>query len=216
MIRAYDEIYLNDAKNSLSMMLDYLINDCGMDSDLTGDVFVRSGYVRAFEDGNPAVLAGMSGIDLARRIIRETFPGRVLPERCLRFERSPEYWAGWALAEYQWHSCRRFEDILERVSLSEIIQMYGPYHEMDIAHFLEAMNERCSLSFEETRLGKRRKYCGLSQRELSIESGVGIRSIQLYEQRVNDIDRAQVHALYRLALTLRCSIEDLLEDPLEV
>ena len=94
--------------------------------------------------------------------------------------------------------------------------MYSPYHEMDIMHFIDAMEEKCAATVEETRLRKRRKSCGLSQRELAVASGVGIRSIQLYEQRVNDIDRAQVHTLYRMALVMRCSIEDLLEDPLSV
>ena len=216
MIHAYDEIYLNDAKNSLSWMLDHQINDCGMDPDQAVDCFIRSGYAGYFEEGNPSILAGMSGIELARRVIQTCYPDRKLPERQFRPGRTPEFWAGWALAEYQWHSGRRFEGIFERIALSEIIRMYSPYHEMDITRFIDAMEEKCAVTVEETRLGRRRKSCGLSQRELAVASGVGIRSIQLYEQRVNDIDRAQAHTLYRMALVMRCSIEDLLEDPLSV
>lgn len=55
-------------------------------------------------------------------------------------ERSPVYWAGWALAEYQWSTGKRFKDIFSRISLSEIISMYSVYHEMDIEHFIEDMN----------------------------------------------------------------------------
>ena len=53
----------------------------------------------------------------------------------------------------------------------------------------------------------------ISQSELSKMSGVSLRSIQLYEQKVNDIDKAQAQTLYKLAHALGCSIEDLLENP---
>lgn len=35
-------------------------------------------------------------------------------------------------------------------------------------------------------------------------SGVSLRSIQLYEQRVNDIDKARCHTLYKLLRKLCC------------
>ena len=41
-----------------------------------------------------------------------------------------------------------------------------------------------------------------------------LRSIQMYEQRNNDIDKAQGHTLYKLSLALGCEIEDLLESPM--
>lgn len=46
-----------------------------------------------------------------------------------------------------------------------------------------------------------------------VASGVSLRSIQMYEQRKNDIDKAQGQTLYKLAATLGCTIEDLLESP---
>lgn len=39
-----------------------------------------------------------------------------------------------------------------------------------------------------------------------------LRSIQMYEQRRNDINKAQVETLYKLARVLGCNIEDLLEN----
>ena len=45
-------------------------------------------------------------------------------------------------------------------------------------------------------------------------SGVNLRNIQMYEQRVNSIDRAQAHILYKLSRVLGCDVEDLLEDPM--
>ena len=58
-----------------------------------------------------------------------------------------------------------------------------------------------------------RENRGISQVELAALSGVKLRSIQMYEQKVNDIDKAQARTLYKLSRVLGCSIEDLLENP---
>ena len=52
-------------------------------------------------------------------------------------------------------------------------------------------------------------------RETTIQkemSGVSLRSIQMYEQRNKDINKAQAESLYCLAKALGCTMEDLLED----
>ena len=67
---------------------------------------------------------------------------------------------------------------------------------------------------EKTKLRQRREDIGMSQSELARQTGVNIRNIQLYEQRQNSIDKAQGNILYKLALALKCNIEDLLELPM--
>ena len=52
---------------------------------------------------------------------------------------------------------------------------------------------------------------GLSQSKLAKQSQVSIRNIQMYEQKQNDINKAQSDILYRIAKVLGCNIEDLLE-----
>lgn len=94
--------------------------------------------------------------------------------------------------------------------------MYSIFHEMDISRFYESMDRRYSEVIMETKLRKIRESRQISQSELSKMSGVSLRSIQLYEQRVNDIDKAQAHTLYKLAHALGCNIEDLLENPQEI
>ena len=121
MTRAYNESYLSDAKDRLSQFFDYLINDCGMKADWVASIFLSSGYAEQFERGNPAILAGMSGIELARAVVEATYKKKKLPEPRYSEGLSPEYCAGWALAEYQWHSGKLFKDIFEHVKLSEII-----------------------------------------------------------------------------------------------
>lgn len=214
MTRAYSESYLNDAKDRLSQFFDYMVNDCSMKADWVSAIFVSSGYAEQFERGNPAVLAGMSGIELAKAVVRKSYKNKWLPEPRYSEGCSPEYWAGWALSEYQWYSGKRFKDIFEHIKLSDIILMYSVYHEMDISKFIETMDIICAKELE-SRLKKLRESRGLSQSELAKVSGVSLRSIQMYEQRVNDIDKAQAQTVYKLSRVIGCSVEDLLENPME-
>ena len=94
--------------------------------------------------------------------------------------------------------------------------MYKVFHEMDVTEFAESMEKRYNEVEVETKLRSLREARGLSQRELSKISGVKIRSIQLFEQKVNDIDKAQAHTLYKLSRVLGCVIEDLLENPEQI
>lgn len=213
MIHAYSELYLNDAKATLSLCFDYLVNDCQLDSDWAAKIFIISGYADMFERGNPSVLSGMSGVELARAILREAYEFKNPPERRFSEELSPEYWAGWALAWYQWHSGYRFKDIFDKVSFSEIVSNYSVYHEMDITKLFEFMDQRISTKKLYSKLKILRENRGLSQSELSLASGVKLRSIQMYEQGVNDIDKAQAITLFRLSRVIGCNVEDLLQNP---
>ena len=54
----------------------------------------------------------------------------------------------------------------------------------------------------------------MSQTELAEQSGVNVRNIKTYEQRDNNIDKAQAQTLYKLSRVWGCDIEDLLENPM--
>lgn len=214
MIHAYSESYLSDAKCSMAEMLDYAINDCKLNIDWFTALFLQSGYARQFETGNPGILSGLSGIELARAVLTAVNCEDDIKTPSFPEDRSPEYWAGWALAEYQWFSARTFKDIFSKISASKMVQMYPAYHEMDISQFIETMEGICASSDYDTKLKKIRESRGLSQSELAQASGVSLRSIQVYEQRINDIDKAQAHTLYKLARVLNCEMEELLEGPM--
>lgn len=155
----------------------------------------------------------MSSIELAKKVIEYAYHEMPDIPATQPTDRTPEYWAGWALADYQWYSCCRFLDIFERIKMSEITDMYNIYHEMDVSHFRETMNSLMAIHFKETNLRRIRTANSLSQRELSELSGVSLRSIQMYEQRKNNIDKAEGQTLYKLSIALGCQIEDLLEQP---
>lgn len=215
-IRAFNELYLSDAQTNLANAFDYAINVCKQSPDVFGEIFSRSDYAKRFECGDPAIVSGKSGVELVKTILAKINVIDSCPEPKFSQDRSPEYWAGWALAYYQWYSAKRFKDILVRIPLSQIILMYKVFHEMDITAFVESMEKRYDEVEVETKLRSLREARGLSQRELSNTSGVKLRSIQLFEQKVNDIDKAQAHTLYKLARVLGCTIEDLLENPEQI
>ena len=214
MTHAYNESYLSNAKDRLSSFFDYAINDCKIKPDWITVLFINTGYAEQFERGNPAYVAGMSGVELARAVILKAYGRKELPEPTYAEDCSPEYWAGWAVAEYQWFSGRRFKDIFARIPLSKIIGMYSVYHEMDVTNFIDTMEEFYKAAEGDSNLKRIRESRGLSQSELAEQSGVNLRNIQMYEQRGNDIDKAQARTLYKLSRVLGCEIEDLLENPM--
>ena len=98
--------------------------------------------------------------------------------------------------------------ILENLSIN---QLYDILHEADITKFFNIVDEHIENSQKNTKLKQYRKLLGLSQRELSEKAKVSIRNIQMYEQRQNDINKAQIDIVYRLSKVLHCKIEDLME-----
>lgn len=214
MTRAYSEFYLSDAKRHLAVAVDYAVHGYDVDIDSFFNLFILTGLADRFALGDPMVVAGMSGQELAREVLRRGYgeDPHVLPASCACTEdRTPEFWLGWVLAEYQWHSGRSFKAILSRVSPSELICLYPIHHEMDITQVYATLNERMSAGPKVSRLKAIREASGLSQAALAEKAGVGLRSIQMYEQGVNDINKAQARTLRSIAQTLGCRIDDLLQ-----
>ena len=211
MIRAYHKVYLEKARNNLGRMLDFATYDLGYDPCTFFDLFINSGLAKGFEKGEFNLTVGMSGVELAYRVLELTNQQVEDPQPRYTADRSPEYWAGWALAYYQWETALSFLDILECVPLDDIIRMYSPYHEMDIRQFCDRMNELYREANPETRLKQIRQRVGMSQSELAEQSGVPVRTIQQYEQRQKNINKAKAEYLVMLARVLKCTAEELIE-----
>ena len=90
--------------------------------------------------------------------------------------------------------------------------MYYTLHEADISKFADIADERIREHFKDTNLKRIRSAYGCTQAELAKRAGVSLRSIQMYEQRNKDINKASAETLYRIAKVLGCSIENLLEN----
>lgn len=212
-MNAYERFYLPDAKSHLGVCTDYLVNHCRIAPDQVGEVYATSPVMKAFGRGYPAIVSGISGIELGQRLYRQRFGREEAPDWTGdAHARSCEYWGGWALAHFQWHWNKSFKWIFARTRLSDILAKYPTYHEMDIARFLDDFMRELESVQTEPNLRRIRRAVGYSQSELARRSGVNVRNIQLYEQRVQDINRASAASLAELARCLACSIEDLMEE----
>ena len=212
MIRAYDEQYLSDAMHNLGEAFDFARNVCQIELDTFLSMMISSGVAALFESGTPKYVSGMSGTELGQRLFREIRPDEEPPAPVIStVGRSPEYWGGWALAHFHWYWCKTFRWIFARTSMSNLLGKYSVYHEMDVSRFLEDFMQELESVKVEKNLRRIRLAAGYSQSELSRLSGVNIRNIQLYEQGVQDINRASASTLASLARPLACTIEDLME-----
>ena len=211
MIRAYDKVYLDKARTALGRMLDFAVYDLKYDITEFFDLFIKSGVAKRFESGDFAVIVGKSGVELAYEVLEQSGVERerIIPNYTA--SRSEEFWTGWALAYYQWKTSMSFAQIVRYVTIKDMTALYQPYHEMDIRQFVDKVNAMYKAAKPETNLKLLRKKAGLSQRELADLSSVPVRTIQQYEQRQKNINKAQAEYLVMLAKVLCCEVEDLME-----
>ncbi len=138
MARAYKKTYLSSAMRNLAVMMDCGVRKYGYSIEEFYNKFLASDVSRQFASGNPRYLVGMSGAELADCVV-EVSGGTVLNENNGTYTVSPEYWAGWALAYYQWLSCRSFTYMLEKgLGINKVVAMYYPLHEADLSKFANA------------------------------------------------------------------------------
>lgn len=212
MIRAYEETYLNDAMNNLGDMFDYAICDLGYDPEIFFSQFLISGIAGYFEKGNPKYIAGLSGIELADEVIYRTEGKRPNAESSEVIDKSPEYWSGWILAYYQWYTAYSFSYLNKRgLSISRILSLYSTLHEADLSKFVSVADGIIEKSKDDdvSNLKKIRQAKGITQKELAELSGVSLRMIQLYEQKQQDIRKAEAMAIISLSKVLGCNPDDL-------
>lgn len=209
---AYNEIYLEDGMNNMADMFDYVANDCHMELDLFMKLFIATGLAGEYSRANPKYIAGMSGRELALEVFRKSGFCQNEKAHSIRLDKTVEYWCGWVLAYYQWRMNREFSEIMQYVSMDDILHLYHPLHEASeekVVEIIEIIVERKRQT--DTNLKQLRRLKGYSQRLLAQKSNVSLRAIQQYEQRQKDINKAQGKSLEQLANVLGCRMEDLLE-----
>ena len=211
MIYAYTEMYVNRAQDRLGDAFDYAINSCGLDGNDFMQMFSGSAAARRMAKGDPKYVLGKSGIEIALEVVEQATGKELAVEQKINYARSPEYWMGWALAYYQWRSDRQYKDIFKVVTYENLCKMYYTLHEADVTKFADIMDKLMREYFVDTNLKHFRGYTGITQAELASLSGVSLRSIQMYEQRHKNINKASAETVYRLAKVFGCSVEDLLE-----
>ena len=199
MIHAYSELYLERAKSVMAHMFDYAVHGLKININDFFELFLVSSVCQKIERGDAFTIAGKSGVELALEVANLEDAPRDPEDVWETMHRSPEFWLGWALAYYQWYRDERFSEIIQYISIQEMLQMYDKYHEMDIQAFVDRVDEISHEARMETRLKKYRKLVGLSQRELAERTGIPVRTIQQYEQRQKNINKAQVDNMIRVS-----------------
>ena len=211
MIHAYDNQYLDDAMKCLGEAMDYAVNGCQMNMDSFLELFIGTGYAEQFAAGVPKYVSGVSGTELVMDVLTKSGMGMEFPQAQIDYDYSLEYWSGWILAYYQWYTGRSFKEILKHITMQEIEKLYPTLHEASEKKFVDTVNRMIRKKNPITRLQAQRKISGYSQRELAQKVGVNLRTLQQYEIRAKDINKAAGVTLLALAKVLGCRVEDLLE-----
>ncbi|MBQ9456892.1 MAG: helix-turn-helix transcriptional regulator [Bacilli bacterium] len=210
-IPAFPETYRSKAQSTLGAAFDYAVEVLNVPGEEFTKRFVASSVAKRWEKGDPAIVAGKSGIEIAIEVLKESgFILKDFPQK-ESFGRSVAHWIGWVVAYYQWRSDRSFQEIFAALSYEDLERLYHPLHEADISKAYDMIEELIEEKNPDTNLKRLRTRRGVSQAELAKEAGIGLRSIQMYEQRQKQINKASAETLYRLSKVLGCSVEDLLE-----
>ena len=210
MTHAYNPLYLEDVMNNLGTMLDCAVNAAHCELTVFYEMFLTSGVASQIEVGNPRYLSGLSGMELMQVVLEKSSDKPITELSYVPFDRTPEYWAGWALAYYQWHTSRSFA-FLQRngLNIDTVVSLYPTLHEADLSKFVQtadALIEQ-SLRSRKNPLKAIRKQSRLTQKELADLSGVTLRMIQAYEQGDQDINKAETRTVFALSRVLGCAPE---------
>ncbi len=207
-MRAYDDSIVGYAMENLGAALDYSVNGLGIEGQEFLNLFLSTGVAAEFGNGNPRYVTGMSGRQMADSVYRICGKSTIKIDGEYHGDYTAEYWCGWIIAYYQWFSGISFKKIFLAIDFQTLMDLYGVLHEADITKAASVID---GVVRAESFLARMRRNRKMSQSALAKASGVSLRSIQLYEQRKNDINRAQYNNLLALSKALYCNIEDILE-----
>ena len=118
----------------------HCINEYKLSPSEFFDVFLKSRVSEQISKGNPRYLVGYSGKELADIVLSDRAHDNIVTEE---YSITPEYWAGWILAYYQWYTGMNFSQIYSTgLTFSKIIRMYNPLHEADPSKFVEVVSKQ--------------------------------------------------------------------------
>lgn len=190
----------------VGMLLEYAVTVCGFGENEFMGEFAKTAAAKDFEAGRHSEVA-------LEKISYHLFDFGLPcadPRDLEGLGRSDAYEYGVALAAFQKDSGHSFQRIVERFAPESLKAAGLTSGLVSRAELVAGMGELYS-SYLPTRLGTLRAAAGLTQAQLAERSEVGLRSIQMYEQRRKDINKAQAVTVYSLAQVLGCDMSDLLE-----
>lgn len=207
-MKAYNELFMYDAVRCMAEMMDYAVNECGIEPELFFNRFIGLGYAREFGKGNLKYVAGMSGTELAQTVILE---GHLNTDPISDDIDGSIYWCGWILAYYQWYTAIPFNEIIKHINFEYLRKAYPALHTASEEKAVDTFSSIIKRKQLTSRIQSARLNYGYSQNELSKSAEISLRTLQDYESKRRDINKASGNVLVRIARALSCSIEDILE-----
>lgn len=212
----YPEELLPSTMNALGKAFDFADKHLPEGLNEFYELFACSDIARTFDgpDAHPD-LSG-SGIQLVLSVCEDMSSEGL--DLMLMSERRPDKshrdrakWCGMLLAYHQWDTSATFRVISTYLGIRDLFDLFERQASAPLAKTSARITETLALRTHPTRLHHFRTEAGLTQHGLAAASGVSLRSIQQYEQRKKDINRAQARSVLLLSQALSCSMEDLLE-----
>ncbi|MFI3329375.1 MAG: helix-turn-helix transcriptional regulator [bacterium] len=204
MIKRFQELELNNIMDKIGTLFYKASISIGIED--FAKYFTISRISNKFDDANPKYLYGKSSQDIFDEVLSIVGIDYTLENEIPK--KNKYYWIGSILAYYHFHSNKSYDEILYSINFETLLKSYNVYHEMDIKQTYDFFQQNF---FNKTMLQVLRDRNNLTQLELSKKSNVNIRNIQLYEQRQNNINKANALTLFNLSKVLNCKVEDLLE-----
>lgn len=103
-VRPYSESQANSLMDKIGDAFDYAINDCKIAGTEFTKIFAASTVCKKIENGDVNCISGKSGIEIAVECVNEITGKELNTSPRERYERTAEYWCGWATCYYQWWS----------------------------------------------------------------------------------------------------------------
>lgn len=199
-------------ESNMGEMIEYVSEACHEDVNDFFRMMALTGLLDRWERWDPTLYYGMSGTEIARSVFRKVgMPIQDYPYAVVRMVSGVSDWAGRLLNYISFTRNVSTYDIIDRVDFEEVSDYYPRFYMSSIKEAAEALEKAYFDSEEGSMLSRLRKERGLSQKELSILSGVNLRTLQQYEIRAKDLKKASSEKVINLAFALRTRPENLLE-----
>lgn len=123
---AYDKFFLRFVTNNIGEMCEFAVKVMGYPLDLFLGMFAKSFVGKRLGEGDPIIMNGKVGTELAYEVEREfkgciVFRGHEIPGFS---KENPIFQFGRSLAYCQWYMNRSYEDILSYATVYELFDIY--------------------------------------------------------------------------------------------
>ena len=117
------------------------------------------------------------------------------------------------MAYIQWYMGRDFQWLQDNgLDIASVLDAYSPLHEADLTVLISFAEHRIASASRNKKapLHSIRENARLTQAELARRSGVSLRMIRAYEQKQQDLGKAEVRTVFNLSRVLGCKPDDLI------